>query len=146
MKLAWPVTKRKRINDYIESHKNSVFEFSLLLVGNASAAEEISTSAFLQVCQQRGDHRTLHQSHLPLYVKVVHLAEGYMKHGKQAEPYLKDGHADTKDIPLFKERELLYEALMDLPMRDRVILVLKHTCSLSTEDVQEVLNAAYEQI
>ncbi|SFF57243.1 DNA-directed RNA polymerase specialized sigma subunit, sigma24 family [Halobacillus alkaliphilus] len=146
MKLAWPVTKRKRINDYIESHKHNVFELSLLLVGNASVAEEISANAFLQVCRQTGDHRTLHQNHLPLYAKVVHLAEGYVKQVKQADLDLEGGHEDSWDMPLSKERKLLYEALMGLPMRDRVILTLKHTCSLSTEDVQKILNTAYAQI
>ena len=132
--MVWPrmnrKTSRKAFSNYIDAHKHDVYQISLLLVGNPSDAERISIEAFHQIYDQMDNPRNT----LRLYGNVVHLSMDYLN-----QELMEESSEDHCKKTSYRAHTPLEESLLCLPLKDRVTIVLKYTCSLSTDDMKEIL-------
>ncbi|MCA1010575.1 hypothetical protein [Halobacillus halophilus] len=129
--MIWPrMNRKKEFFNYIDTHKHDVYQISLLLVGDPSAAERISMEAFHYVYDQMDNPRSTHR----LYGKIVHLAMDYLNEGLMEENSQYNGKNTSS-----RSHTLLEESLLCLSLRERAAIVLKYTCSLPADDVQEIL-------
>lgn len=129
-----------RLADLYATHASNTIRFATLLTGNPSAAEDIAHEAFARL---GGRILTLRQPDKAagyLYRTVANLAKG---HGRQLSRDRKLGErllANQRDIdgtPAIKGPA--WDALLQLPLRQRTALFLRHYLDMSEADAAEVM-------
>ncbi|MFG6147666.1 hypothetical protein [Halobacillus sp. B23F22_1] len=111
--------------DYINVHKDQVYQLSYMLTGDSCTAEEISTAAFLEVYKQKNFKRHITKNHTHLYRIVVDLVNDYLAERKK----------ETKIVG----RGGLEDSLTALPVRERARVVLKYNFELPAGDIEDIL-------
>ncbi|GGF28912.1 ECF RNA polymerase sigma factor SigW [Halobacillus andaensis] len=115
--------------DYVNVHKDQVYQLSYMLTGNSRAAEEISTEAFLRAYTQTNYKRYITKNHTQLYRIVVDLVTDYLAERKTETGKKKVG------------KDTLEDSLIALPIRERVKVVLKYIFELQSRDIEAILES-----
>jgi RNA polymerase sigma-70 factor (ECF subfamily) len=131
----------------VERHHRSAMNVAYRFLGDATLAEDVVQEAFLKILSGAGRYRPSARFSTYLYNVVWHLCvDVYRKRRPQsleALPAQQDPAEGAESSVLSDERaRLVQAAIRELPVRQRMALVLKHYENLSYEQVARALGCS----
>ena len=150
---AYAVTERSEarldadeaVEELYLAHWDQLVRLSVMLVHDQGAAEEIVQDAFVAV-HQRWDRLTDHDRALAyLRQAVVNRSRSALRHRGVVQRYLAKQSAPATmpgaDSPVMRDsrRDLVLDALRQLPRRQREVLALRYYLDLSEAEIAETL-------
>lgn len=129
-----------RLADLYAAHASNAVRLATLLTGNPSAAEDIAHEAFARLGGRLLTLRQPDRAAGYLYRTVANLAKG---HGRRISRERKLGQRLLSNQRDFDEALVIkgpaWEALLQLPLRQRTALFLRHYLDMSEADAAEVM-------
>jgi len=129
-----------------ERHHTPLFDFFCRMIGNRTAAEDLTQDVFFRILKYRGTYRD--ESHFRTWMYQIARnvrADYFKKH--RFEAFLPDDAADVPAQGSFphqlerdQENELLKHALMKLPEEKRELLILARYREMKYEEIAQVLD------
>lgn len=134
----------KNLDELYREHGPAVAKLAYLVTGDQQLAEDLTQDAFLRVWDKLDDIDD--PAAVGAYIKktVVNLARNQFrhnavarKHAEKLKPELKQSITDTAKIQM---RDAVFNAMQQLPERQREILVCKYYLQLSEAETAELLD------
>ncbi|MFD2654830.1 RNA polymerase sigma factor [Gracilibacillus thailandensis] len=123
---------------FIETHQKVVFQLCYLLVGNKTLAEKTASDVFVQMYRHNRFQEVDRFSRIALYQYL---------HGHVQNSLIKKENLIRKDSNF--QQELLGQPIfyiLLLPIIDRFIFGLTYICSLSINEITEILAISKQQV
>lgn len=139
----------KTFYNYIENHKDMVYQVCFMILGNALIAEKISTSVFqLAYINLSYEGSTIVQRdwlHKEIICQIFHYFE-QEKISMNHPVEINEGNISSlSNDKLSKEEQLLRNSLLSLPLTDRTFIVLRNICGLSAKEVYVIIDQALKE-
>lgn len=145
MERAIAITRgRASFEELYAAHAPDARRIAYLLVGDRAQAEDITQEAFIRVLGRFGDLRKPHAFKTYLMRTVVSLTKNHFR--RRA---LERRHADSTPPQITTPRERdddLFDALKNLPERQRAALVLRYCEDLSEHHTAEILQTSTKAV
>ncbi len=141
---------KKAFAKLVERHKKAAYRIALGLVGNKDDAYDISQEAFLRVYRSAKTYDES-QPFLPwFYAIIANLCRTWLQRRARREHRMVDiddasyllVDTDNPEKSLISKETVarLRYALMQLPFKDREIIILQHFRGMSYDEIAELLN------
>lgn len=114
------------------------------LVDDLHSAEDVVQDAFAAVCRRHGERLDdLQDAHAYLYTAVVNAARSVLRRRRTARaytsPYQGPGAPVDERLLLVEEHRQVFDALAQLTVRQREVLVLRYWSELTEAQIAEAL-------
>jgi RNA polymerase sigma-70 factor (sigma-E family) len=134
-----------RVEELYAAHAQGAVRFAYLLVGDQEIAQDIAQEAFLRAFGRFSDLRR--PDSFPSYLRttIVNLTR---QHGRRmgleklSVQRLRARPAQNLAPPNLEQREMVTQALLKVPERQRVALVLRYYEDLPEQQVAEILGVS----
>ncbi|MFI9584471.1 RNA polymerase sigma factor [Streptomyces sp. NPDC052236] len=135
---------RPTVTDLYRSHRVSMVRLAVLLVDDQSSAEDVVQDAFVALYKRHGETLADVDNALGyLRTSVVNTARSVLRRRKTAREYVPPHEADAPSaedhVLLSDEHRRVLDALGQLTMRQREVLVLRYWSDLSEARIAETL-------
>jgi RNA polymerase sigma factor (sigma-70 family) len=134
-----------RVEELYATHSQGAVRLAYLLVGDQEIAQDIAQEAFLRVFGRFADMRK--PNSFPTYLKatIVNLTRKHFKRRGLERLYverLRARPAQSVAPPNFEQRDVVTQALLKVPERQRAALVLHYYEDLSEYEVADMLGVS----
>ncbi|MYL73123.1 hypothetical protein GLW00_20105 [Halobacillus litoralis] len=138
--------RHKTFNNYVEYHKDMVYQICFSILGCPLVAEEISISvfhqAYIDLCYEESPSVQKDWLHNEIIYQVFDYFEQEKMSKKHPIDINERNNTTLSNEKLSKNEETLRNTLLSLPLTDRIFIVLRNTCSLSAKEVNKIMNKA----
>jgi RNA polymerase sigma-70 factor (sigma-E family) len=133
-----------RLLELYQTNAGATVRLAYMLTGDKQLAEDLSQEAFVRVAGRFRDLRKPEVFRSYLFKSVVNLTRSHWRRERVARGYLttQDARPRTTTIPDVERQEVLRQALLALPPRQRVALVLRYYEDYSERQTAEVLGCS----
>lgn len=133
-----------RLLELYQRNARSTVRLAYLLTGDRELAEDLSQEAFVRVAGRFRDLRKPEVFRAYLFKSVVNLTRSHWRREKVARVYLRnqDARPETATMPDVERHEVLKQALLALPPRQRAAIVCRYYEDLSERQTAEVLGCS----
>jgi RNA polymerase sigma-70 factor (sigma-E family) len=135
-----------RLANLYGTHSKGAVRFAYLLTGDLELAQDLTQDAFIRVFGRFGDKRAPEAFTAYLRRTIVNLARDHwrrrvleMRHTRRERSLARPATAELPDTGL---RDQLWQALYELPVRQRAVLILRHYDDLSEQQTAQVLGCS----
>jgi RNA polymerase sigma-70 factor (sigma-E family) len=136
------VTDPGRLGRLYRQHAAGAVRLAFLLTGDHALAEDLVQDAFVRLVGRFRDLRNPDAFEWYLRRTVVNLARSHFRHVRVERKYA-EGQRDGTDVAKLAadpgEREALWQALLELPERQRTAIVLRYYEDLSEAQTADVM-------
>lgn len=137
--------RKLRVEELYAAHAQGAVRLAYLLVGNQDVAQDIAQEAFVRAFGRFADIRK--PTSFPSYLKatIVNLARKHFKRRGLERLYverLRARPSQSVTSPDVEQREVVTEALLKVPERQRAALVLHYYEDLSEYQVADLLGVS----
>ena len=131
--------ERGRLAELYRRHAPEASRLAYLLTGNTAAAEDLVHEAFVRMYGRFHDLRN--PDAFPAYLRrtVINLARSQFRRARVERAYLERQPRLEPWAPPPGERQEMWEALQELPERQRAAIVLRYYEDLTEAQTAEVL-------
>lgn len=134
-----------RLAQLYRQHATAALRLAFLLSGDRDAAQDIVQDAFMRVSGRLGSLRQPERFGGYLYRTVLNLSRSYGRRQRRESPVL-EGQAreatDVVEMPDLDTRDVMWRALMGVPLRQRAVLFFRFYEDLSEAQVADVLQCS----
>jgi RNA polymerase sigma factor (sigma-70 family) len=137
--------RKLRVEELYATHAQGAVRLAYLLVGDREIAQDVAQEAFLRAFGRFADMRKPHSFPTYLRATIVNLARKHFKRRGLERLYaerLRSRPVMNAALPNVEQRQLVAQALMKVPMRQRAALVLHYYEDLSEYQVAELLGVS----
>jgi RNA polymerase sigma-70 factor (sigma-E family) len=122
--------------------------FAYLLTGDRTVAEDLVQDAFVRLAGRFLHLRDPGGLHAYLRTTLVNLSRSHFRHEAVIRKFVDNQprHVPSVPGPDGAERDVLRRALMQLPLRQRTAIVLRHYEDLSEEQTAAVMRCAVTSV
>ncbi|MHB8510582.1 MAG: sigma-70 family RNA polymerase sigma factor [Actinomycetota bacterium] len=133
------IGSRGRLARLYAQHAPSALRLAYLISGNKSEAEDLVHDAVVRMAARFSDLR--HEEAFPFYLKraVVNRAASQSRRRRIERDWSRRQRERTTDIPDVATKDELWQAMLELPVRQRAVLVLRFYEDLSEAQTAETL-------
>jgi RNA polymerase sigma-70 factor (sigma-E family) len=132
-----------RIEDLYVRHGPAAFRLAFLLTGDARAAEDAVQDAFVQVIGRLGNLRTGLAFEAYLRTTVINIVRSRWRRAAIMRKYRVFEEASAAAIPAsdsaIVDRLMVWNAIQQLPPRQRVAIVLRFYEDLAEDDIASIM-------
>lgn len=133
----------RRLADLYASNVVETRRLAYLLTGSRETADDLTQDAFIKSFGKLAHLRREENFRPYLRRTVVNLAKMQYRRKAVEQRHLDSQKADSPQLStLPDEDEVLRDALIQLPYRQRAAIVLRHYLDMADEDVAEILGCA----
>ena len=140
------VTEANGLADLYERHAPAAGRLAYLLTGDRALAEDLVQEAFVRVVGRFRHLRVPDAFEAYLRRTIVNLHTSYLRRRRLERAYLEREHAAARPGPTVMPdvgvREELWRALLALPARQRVAVVLRYYEDLSERETADALRCS----
>jgi RNA polymerase sigma factor (sigma-70 family) len=133
------------VEELYTTHAQGAVRLAYLLVGDLETAQDIAQEAFLRAFGRFADMRKPDSFTSYLRATIVNLARNHFKRRRVERLYLdrlRTRPAESVAPPNIEQREVVAQALLQVPERQRAALVLHYYEDLSEYQVAELLGVS----
>ncbi|SES15929.1 DNA-directed RNA polymerase specialized sigma subunit, sigma24 family [Gracilibacillus ureilyticus] len=123
--LPFYFTDKRRLKEFVKKHKKDVYQLCFLITGDAGAAEKIAMDIFTQLYR---DYPSREWNPQVLYENV------------------KNYVGNSLLVKRVEVRERSHDAIMMLPVHDRLILGLASVSSLSIDEISSIFQVSRQHV
>jgi RNA polymerase sigma-70 factor (sigma-E family) len=133
-----------RLLELYQTNARPVVRLAYVLTGDRELAEDLAQEAFVRVAGRWRDLRKPEVFRAYLFKAVVNLARSHWRRRRTERSYLaaQDPRAAATALPDVERHEVLRDALLGLPYRQRAALVLRYYEDLSEQQTAELLGCS----
>jgi RNA polymerase sigma-70 factor (ECF subfamily) len=137
--------------ELVEKYQKPVYNLALRLVRNEAEAEDVAQTAFIKAYENLSSFKPGSRFFSWLYKIAANEAMNAIRRLRRFEP-LSNGNGAAADeggleaTERLDEEARILDALMDLTMDHRAVIVLKHLQELSYEEVGQVLDISTKKV
>jgi RNA polymerase sigma factor (sigma-70 family) len=134
-----------RVEELYATHVQAAVRLAYLLVGDHEIAQDIAQEAFLRAFGRFTDMRKPNSFPNYLRATIVNLTRKHFKRKGLERLFverLRARPAQSVDPPNIEQRDIVIQALLKVPQRQRTALVLHYYEDLSEYQVAEVLDVS----
>ena len=129
----------------IDRHQKTVFNVALRMVKGYADAQDVTQTAFLKAYENLHTLRPGHKFFSWIYRIAVNESLNFLQRSRRWQPWLEEKHPATQRTPEedYREAEMTKEiqnALMQLSIEHRAVIVLKHLQDLSYREICYILD------
>jgi RNA polymerase sigma-70 factor (ECF subfamily) len=137
---------RGAFTELVDRYQKTVFNTALRIVGDPEEAEDVAQSAFLKAYEKLDSYKPQFRFFSWIYRITVNESLNVLRYRKHFQR-LEDGAAVT-EAPVVEvdQSDRIQDALMDLKLDHRVVVVLKHLQGLSYEEIAQVLGISPSKV
>ncbi|HYI45492.1 MAG TPA: sigma-70 family RNA polymerase sigma factor [Actinomycetota bacterium] len=138
---------RLRVEELYANHAQGAVRLAYLLVGDQEIAHDIAQEAFLRAFGRFADMRKPNSFPFYLRATIVNLARKHLKRRGLERLYVERLRARSRDSavsPDVEQREVVTQALLKVPERQRAALVLHYYEDLSEYQVADLLGISQQ--
>ena len=137
---------RGAFTELVDRYQKTVFNTALRIVGEPEEAEDVAQSAFLKAYEKLETFKPEFRFFSWIYRITVNESLNVLRYRKHFQK-LEEGAAVT-DPPVVEvdETDRIQDALMELKLDHRVVVVLKHIQGLSYEEIGQVLEISPSRV
>ncbi|REJ07969.1 hypothetical protein [Halobacillus trueperi] len=136
--------RHKTFYNYVEYHKDMVYQICFRILGSPLVAEKISISVFHQAYIDLSYEESPSVQKDWLHKEVIYQVFDYFEQEKMSKKHPVEineyNNTTLSNENLSKNEETLRNSLLSLPLTDRIFVVLRNTCSLSAKEVNIIMN------
>lgn len=141
--------RKVRVEELYAAHAPSAVRLAYLLVGDHEVAQDIAQEAFLRAFGRFADMRK--PDSFPSYLKVtiVNLTRKHFRRRgleKLFAERLRARPVQSVNLPSVEQREVVTQALLKIPQRQRAALVLHYYEDLSEYQVADLLGISEQAV
>ncbi|MET8634020.1 SigE family RNA polymerase sigma factor [Streptomyces sp. NPDC004096] len=130
--------------DLYRTRRLDMVRLATFLVDDLHSAEDVVQDAFAAVCRRHGERLDdLQDAHAYLYTAVVNAARSVLRRRRTARaytsPYQGPGAPVDERLLLVEEHRQVFDALAQLTVRQREVLVLRYWSELTEAQIAEAL-------
>jgi RNA polymerase sigma-70 factor (ECF subfamily) len=131
---------RTAFTELVDRYQKTVFNTALRIVGDTEEAEDVSQSAFLKAFEKLDTFKPRFRFFSWMYRITVNESLNVLRYRKNFRRL--EEHTAVTEAPIVEvdAGDRIQDALMDLKLDHRVVVVLKHLQGLSYEEIGMVLN------
>jgi RNA polymerase sigma-70 factor, ECF subfamily len=136
---------KPRVEELYATHAQGAVRLAYLLVGDQEIAHDIAQEAFLRAFGRFADLRKPNSFPFYLRATILNLTRKHFKRRVLERRYVERFRArstDSATSPDVEQREVVTQALLKVPERQRAALVLHYYEDLSEYDVAELLGVS----
>ncbi len=143
----------KAFEELVRRYYQKAYRTAMMYVKNPDTALDISQEAFLRVYRNLKHYRFQHSFGGWLYQIVKHLCLNHLKRKRRkwlvfsdafarydGRPRAAEVHPVPDGLEMEERARLLWQAMQQLPPKDREILMLKEAAELSYQDIARLLD------
>ena len=140
----------------VSKYKDMIFTLALRMVGNREEAEEIAQDAFVKTYRSLESFKGTSKFSTWLYRIVYNTSLDYLKKKKRT---VNSDHIDEVNeadighmqdamsyIEAKEKKQIIENALLQLPEEERVLLTLFYFEELSLKEITKVVNISYDNV
>ncbi|MFI8347707.1 SigE family RNA polymerase sigma factor [Streptomyces sp. NPDC085596] len=133
--------------DLYQTRRLDMVRLAAFLVDDLHTAEDVVQDAFAAVCRRHGERLDdLQDAHAYLHTAVVNAARSVLRRRRTARaytpPYQGPGAPVDELLLLAEEHRQVFDALAQLTVRQREVLVLRYWSDLSEAQIAETLGVS----
>ncbi len=133
-----------RLGDLYLRYADGAVRLAYLITGDRALSEDIAQDAFVRLAGRLAHLRDPGAFEAYLRRTVVNLARSHYRHRKVERAYLErtgpaERSAGTVRMPDVEDRDALWHALAELPVRQRTALVLRFYEDLTERQIADVM-------
>lgn len=135
----------ERMEELVQAHSAEAVRLAYLLTGDRELAADIAQDAFVRLFARFRDRGGPDALRGYLRTTIVNLCRDHWRRRRTANDYLMKAartDAPTDSLPPLEERDELWNALQQLPARQRAALVLRYYEDLSEQQTADILGCA----
>ncbi len=136
---------KPRVEELYATHAQGAVRLAYLLVGDQETAQDIAQEAFLRAFGRFADMRKPHSFAHYLRATIVNLSRKHFKRRGLERLYLerlRSNRVQNAAPPDIEQREVVTQALLKVPERQRAALVLHYFEDLSEYQVADLLGVS----
>jgi RNA polymerase sigma-70 factor (sigma-E family) len=139
-----PRTGSARLLELYQVNARPVVRLAYVMTGDRELAEDLAQEAFVRVAGRWRDLRRPEAFRSYLFKTVVNLTNSHWRRRRVERGYLalQDPRTGTTTIPDVERNEVLKDALLTLPHRQRAALVLRYYEDFSEQQTAEMLGCS----
>ena len=129
-----------RLAELYRRYAPDAARLAYLLTGDRALAEDLAQDAFVRMYSRFRDLRN--PDAFPWYLRrtVINLTRSHFRREKVARAYVRgESNAPARSEPELGTREEMWQALLELPERQRAAIVLRYYEDLSEKETADVL-------
>ena len=135
--------RQGRLGELYERHAPSAVRLAYLLTGDHALAQDLVQEAFVRLYGRFRDLRDPNAFPAYLRATVVNLSRSYFRRRRVERAYAERQRASSNPGPSdVGVRYEMWEALQDLPPRQRAAIVLRYYEDLTEAEIADVLRCA----
>lgn len=139
-----PRVSSARLLELYQLNATATVRLAYMLTGDRDLAEDLSQEAFVRVAGRFRDVRKPEVFRSYLFKAVVNLTRSHWRRERVAHGYLRAQNPQpaTTSLPDVERNEVLKQALLSLPVRQRAALVFRYYEDFSERQTAEVLGCS----
>jgi RNA polymerase sigma-70 factor (sigma-E family) len=139
-----PRTGSAKVLELYQANARPAVRLAYLMTGDRELAEDLAQEAFVRVAGRWSDLRRPEVFRAYLFKAVVNLTNSHWRRRRVERRYLasQDARGQTTTQPDVERHEVLKQALLGLPHRQRAALVFRYYEDLSEQQTAEVLGCS----
>jgi RNA polymerase sigma-70 factor (sigma-E family) len=130
------------MEELVQAHSTEAVRFAYLITGDRDLAADIVQDAFVRLFARFRDRGGPDAFRSYLHTTIVNLTRDHWRRRRVAKSYLARGswrEPQPETLPPLEERDELFGALQQLPVRQRAALVLRYYEDLSEQQTADIL-------
>ena len=139
-----PRTGSARLLELYQLNARAAVRLAYMLTGDRELAEDLAQEAFVRVAGRWRDLRKPEVFRSYLFKSVVNLTRSHWRRERVARGYLRgqDARPQATELPDVERHEVLKDALLSLPHRQRAAVVLRYYQDFSEQQAADVLGCS----
>lgn len=139
-----PRTGSARVLELYQANARAAVRLAYMMTGDRELAEDLAQEAFVRVAGRWRDLRKPEVFRAYLFKAVVNLTNSHWRRRRVERGYLaaQDPRARTTSLPDVEGHQVLKDALLRLPHRQRAALVFRYYEDLSEQQTAEILGCS----
>jgi RNA polymerase sigma-70 factor (ECF subfamily) len=138
--------RREAFGDLIARHQKAVFNVALRMLKDYQDAQDLTQTVFIKAYEKLGTFKAGHKFFSWIYRMAMNEALNFIKRSRRFEEFDEGADyaaGDQKPAEDFEENAMsrnIQNALMDLRIEHRAVIVLKHFEDLSYQEIGYILD------
>jgi RNA polymerase sigma-70 factor (ECF subfamily) len=134
----------------VEKYQKAIYNAAFRMTHSRQDAEDITQTAFIKAFEHLSSYRSKYRFFSWLYRIAVNEALNFLKASKRESPLEYTTHTDSRTPEVVYEEsrrhEMVHEAVLELPLDYRVLVVLKHFQGFSYKEIGYIVGIPEQKV